>query len=123
MAELGCEVGNNFSPQQLEAIELFAIGELNCGEVAQQLGITPQTISTWRKNEQFMDAIYFRTRKLLRDALPEIYKAARNKAKAGNAPHIRILLEHLDNIEKTISQKNQSSITFTWDTNADSNSI
>jgi len=123
MAELGCEVGNTFSPKQLEAIEMFATGEYNCTQVAEIIEVASQTISTWRKNYQFMDAIYKRAKELLKDALPEIYKSTKKKAIEGNPAHIKIILDHIEYLEKVVSEKNQASFTFTWDLNADNNSI
>lgn len=124
MAETGCEVGNNFSLQQLQSIELFATGEYNCGQVAEQVGVTPQTISTWRRNYQYMDAIYQKAKEHLKSQLPEIYKAATKKAKDGSHQHIKIILDHLENLEKMTTKNTQGSFTFTWDIeNADSNSL
>lgn len=120
--ENGCEVGNNFSPQQLEAIEMFATGS-SCVEVAEQIGVAVQTISTWRKNFQFMDAIYARAKQILKDSIPEIYKATINKAKSGSHQHIKIILDHLDNLDKLQKSKNVNTFTFTWDTDADNNTI
>lgn len=123
MAELGCEVGNNFSPQQLESIELFATGEYNCSQVAEKIGVTIQTISTWRRNYQYMNAICEKAKTILKSHLPEIYKTAAKKAKEGSHQHIKIILDHIENIEKLTKKSNQASFTFTWDLDADSNTI
>ena len=115
MSEDGVLVGDNFSPRQLEAIELFAAGTHNCTQVAEHLGVSKQCISKWRRNECFMQAIHDRARAVLRSVLPEIYAAAIKEAKKGNSQHIKIILDHLDNLEKNLKDKQSNSITFTWE--------
>lgn len=123
MAEVGCEVGNDFSPQQLEAISLFATGQYNCTEVAERVGVTVQTISTWRKNYQFMDEIYNQAKQQLKNKIPEIYKATVDKATKGSHQHIKLILDHLEYIEKIHSKANKASISFTWDIDEHSNTL
>ncbi len=113
----GTVIDNNFSPTQLEAIELFAQGILNCSQIAEQLNVSPSTLTNWRRNQYFMEAVVSRSRELLRHALPEIYKVAIDKSVKGDHKHIKILLDHLDNIDKTKIEKNHASITFVWDMN------
>lgn len=111
----GVIVGDNFSPAQIEAIELFAAGGLNCGEIAVQVGVSPNTITAWRRNHQFMSAIVTRARELIRISLPDIYRTAITKAQGGDHKHIKILLDHLDNIDRTKVERNTAQITFTWE--------
>lgn len=40
--------------KQKMALELFLEGELNQKEIAQQIGVTEQTIVNWKKNEEFI---------------------------------------------------------------------
>jgi len=112
--ETGVLVGNNFSPKQLKAIELFAEGTHNCLEVSAELKVSNSTVSKWRRNHQFMDAIYDRAKEILREAIPSIYKITKEKAIAGNYQHIKIILEHIDNIDS--QRKECNTITFTWET-------
>jgi hypothetical protein len=114
-AGIGTEVGTNFSPKQLKAIILFATGKYNCTQVAEQVGVSIQTISTWRRNPNFMDEIYKSAKLALRDILPEIYKVATEEALKGKFQHIKIILDHIDNMEANTKKDNMSSITFTWD--------
>lgn len=104
--------GNNWSTEQIHAIELFADGK-NCKEVAEEVGVIPGTISRWRRNPQFIEAIIDAAKIRLRGELPELYSVAVSKAKAGSHPHLRIILDHLDNLEK--SRRSTGELTFTWD--------
>jgi transposase-like protein len=110
----GDAVGCDWSLKQLEAIELFANGRSGV-TVSETIGISQQQISTWRRNYQFMDAISKRARELLKEALPGLYDVAIKKALEGEHSHLKILLDHLDNIEKTVVRKSQASLTFVWD--------
>jgi len=111
----GTYVGDDFSPEQLECIELLASGGLSHEEICTQLSISTSTITRWKRNSCFMNAVISRTRELLKGALPDIYQVAVKQAKAGNHQHIKILLDHLDNLEKYKAEKSSASITFTWD--------
>jgi transposase len=109
----GTTVGDNFSPDQIEAIELMADGML-CEDVAQRLNVQPCTISRWRRNNQFMEAIVSRAREKLRDKLPTMYRVAANRAEEGSHAHLKIILDHLDNLETLASRNQDYNITFTW---------
>jgi DNA-binding CsgD family transcriptional regulator len=111
----GTNIGEDFSPEQLECIELLSNGGLSHEEIAKQLSISTSTITRWKRNSCFMNAVISRTRELLKGALPDIYQVAVKQAKAGNHQHIKILLDHLDNLEKYKAEKSSASITFTWD--------
>ena len=108
-------VGDDFSPEQLECIEMLSCGGMTHEEIAKQLDIAECTITRWKRNSCFMNAVISRTRELLKGALPDIYQVAVKQAKAGNHQHIKILLDHLDNLEKYKTDKASASITFTWD--------
>jgi len=109
----GCHSGNNFSHKQLRAIQLFAAGR-NCKEVAEAINVTPATISRWRHNSEFHSAILKEARTQLKNRLPKIYDVAAGKAEAGSAAHLRILLDHIENLEKNVVDTAQT-IVFTWD--------
>jgi hypothetical protein len=116
--ETGVLVGNKFSPRQLKAIELFASG-LNCTEVSRVIRVSIVTLSKWRRNDQFIETIYNRAKDLLKDEMPAIFKITKDKAKTGSYNHIKLLLEHLGNIEK---KRTENSITFSWDIAEDEDS-
>lgn len=45
------------SKKQIKAARMLAEGELQQWEIAQQLKITPQTVTRWKKNEKFMKLV------------------------------------------------------------------
>lgn len=102
-----------FTKKHLEAIELFAQGKKGT-EVSDEIDVIPGTLSRWKQDPEFVQAIYLRAKDLLKDALPEIYKALVVKATAGSYPHARLILDHLDNLEKNALQSTEQSLTFTW---------
>lgn len=108
------DYGNEWTSQQLEAIELLASGDLNMTEIYTKLNICHDTLWRWRKNPQFMDAVIAKSREDLKNYLPEVYGKLKEKAKEGDWHHIKIMLEHLDKLEETRSKLSVSSITFTW---------
>jgi hypothetical protein len=102
-----------FEPKQLQAIEFYAQGRKGT-EIATELGLCPETLSRWRQDPKFIEAIFNRSRELLKDALPEIYKVLVEKAIAGSYAHAKLILEHLDNVEKNMIQSKEQTISFTW---------
>jgi len=114
MSETGVLVGKDFSPKQLKAIALFATGEYNCTVVAAMVKVSAVTISKWRRNTQFMDAIYTEAKRGLKNILPELYRVAVQEAMAGKHQHLRIILDHVDNLEKQANASNLNGLTISW---------
>lgn len=108
-------VGDVFTAIQLQAIELLAIGDLSHQEIATQIGVTPQTISNWKRNYQFTDAIINRSREILKEGLPILYKHAMKYAQDGSVGYFRTLLEHMEKLESQQATRAGAQITFTWD--------
>lgn len=109
-------IGNDWSPQQIEAIELFSTGELNCTEIATKLGVNPCTVSAWRKNSQFIDAIIDKARENLKGTLPQLYKVGLAAALKGDLGFFKTVIEHIEKLEEHKALKSTRQITFTWDT-------
>jgi len=64
----------NLSGQQLQALELLANGEMN-KDVAAEIGVTPQTISNWkRKDDLFIAELEATLRRKLDKAVPKAIK-------------------------------------------------
>jgi len=105
-----------FNFKHIKAIELFALG-LKCNEVAKEVDVIPGTISRWRQDPEFMEAINNKAKELLKDALPSIYQTLISKAKSGSYPHARLILDHLDNLQKNIAETSDQTLTFTWKQN------
>ena len=119
----GVTVGNNFSPKQLEAIELFATGEHTCSAIAAKIEVTPGTISSWRKNPQFIDAIIDAARGILKEAIPSLYKLGLKSALDGDLGYFKTIIEHIDKLEEHRALKSSRTITFTWEKDADKDTI
>lgn len=102
------------SEKQLEAIELFATGDKNCSEVAEIVEVARNTISNWRKDTEFTSECVARARALLKDHLPKVYKVLVEKAEEGSIHHIRVLLEHIDNVERLNLDANKGNVSFSW---------
>jgi len=106
----------SLNAKQIEAIELFALGRKNCGQVAKEIDVHPNTITAWRRDKEFTSELVRRARELLYDALPEVYKALKVHAKKGKIHHIRTILEHIDNLEKVNQANRSGNISFSWNT-------
>ena len=104
----------SWNTKQLEAIELLAKGGENNSKVAEAVGVCANTITNWKNNPNFMDAVIDRSRELLKGRLTNIYDALAKKAEEGSYQHIKILLEHLDNLDKHRALCSASTITFMW---------
>ena len=118
---MSTHTGNNFDEKQLLAIEEFAAGA-DCTSVATLLSVANSTISRWRANPFFLQAIVEKARDNLRLELPNIYKIAASNAKTGSVQHIKIILDHLDNLERLHVERADKQIVFTWGTD-DSNPV
>lgn len=101
-----------FTVKQKKGLELLAVGQMSQEEIAQEIGVNPSTISKWKKDQKFMEAVLERARVLLKQSMPEVYRSLKNGAKSGNDRHIKIYLDHLEKLEEIRAGK--ASITFTW---------
>ena len=99
--------------KQLQAIDLYAIG-MKGTDIAEQVGVIPGTLSRWRQDPEFMEAINNKAKACLKDSLPAIYQTLISKAKSGSYPHARLILDHLDNLQKNIAETSDQTLTFTW---------
>ena len=104
----------NWSSPKMKAIELFSEGTYNNKQVAELVDVCPNTITEWRKDPLFMDDIIELSRSLLRGRLAPIYNKLAVKAENGSYQHIKLLLEHLDNLEEHKSKNADKVITFVW---------
>lgn len=103
----------DFTARQRKGIELMALGTMTQVAIAQELGVAEATVSKWkRKKKGFMDAVLIRARELLKQNIPEVYKALADKSKEGKDRHIKILLDHLEKLEEV--KASRANITFTW---------
>lgn len=108
---------NCLNRKQLIAVELMAKAELTQQQIAEQIQVNTGTICKWKKLPHFMEAIVKRSREILKDSIPEVYKALTDHSKAGNDRHIKIFLDHLEKLEQI--KATQGSVTFTWNVPTD----
>tara|TARA_Y100000401_G_scaffold73348_1_gene59360 strand:+ start:27329 stop:27988 length:660 start_codon:yes stop_codon:yes gene_type:complete len=90
------------NPTKVLAIELIALNpNITNKELASKLGVHLNTITTWRKDANFIDATYkrFLTEIESKD-LPLVVKSMVREAKEGNVQAARLLLEHLNKLVK-----------------------
>lgn len=102
------------SIKQIEAIELLAPGNMLCQDVATRIDVAPATISRWRSDPEFTEAVVQRAREIIRHELPSVYCVLVQKAKEGSVAHIRVLLEHLEAVEMLNASAMKGNISFAW---------
>ena len=91
-------------PDVLKAVELYALRpEITATEVAKEIGVSKQLIYIWRKNPNFVDAIYNRYMVEFGGELPAVLQAMIREAKAGNVQAGRLILEHSGKLVKNIN--------------------
>ena len=91
-------------PDALKAIELYALRpDITAAEVAKEIGVSKQLIYIWRKNPNFIDAIYNRYMVEFGGELPAVLQAMIREAKAGNVQAGRLILEHSGKLVKNIN--------------------
>ena len=91
-------------PDALKAIELYALRpDITAAEVAKEIGVSKQLIYIWRKNPNFVDAIYNRYMVEFGGELHAVLQAMIREAKAGNVQAGRLILEHSGKLVKNIN--------------------
>ena len=88
----------------MKAVELYALQpDITAAEVAKELGVSAQLIYVWRKNPNFVDAIYNRYMVEFGGELPAVLQAMVREAKAGNVQAGRLVLEHSGKLVKNVN--------------------
>ena len=71
-------------------------------ELASVLNVQPETMSRWKKDQEFQDLVFEKARVRLEVELPDIMQVIVDKAKAGNFQFVKLVLEltnkHIDKI-------------------------
>jgi hypothetical protein len=96
-----------------QAIELLAQGD-KPPEVAVALGITEEALRDWRRKPAFTNAVLARSRQLLKLAMPFLYARMMEQAEAGHAGAQRLILTHLETLEKMEAEKTSEEWKVTW---------
>ena len=91
-------------PDVMRAVELYALNpEITASEIAKELNVSTTMIYNWRKNPNFVDAIYERYMVEFGAELPAVLSAMIREAKAGNVQAARLILEHAGKLVKNIN--------------------
>ena len=91
-------------PDVQKAVELYALQpDITAAEVAKELGISASLVYVWRKNPNFVDAIYNRYMVEFGGELPAVLQAMVREAKAGNVQAGRLVLEHSGKLVKNVN--------------------
>ena len=90
--------------EKQKAIELYATSpNITTREVSEKLGVHLQTVATWRRDPNFIEAIYTRYMVEFGSELPAVLKAMVREAKSGNVQAGRLVLEHSGKLVKNIN--------------------
>ena len=91
-------------PDVMRAVELYALNpEITASEIAKELNVSTTMIYIWRKNPNFVDAIYERYMVEFGSELPAVLSAMIREAKAGNVQAGRLVLEHSGKLVKNVN--------------------
>ena len=91
-------------PDVMRAVELYALKpDITAKEVATDIGVSTTLIYIWRKNPNFVDAIYERYMVEFGYELPAVLQSMIREAKAGNVQAGRLILEHSGKLVKNVN--------------------
>ena len=91
-------------PDVMRAVELYALKpDITAQEVANELKVSASMIYNWRKNPNFVDAVYNRYMVEFGGELPAVLQAMIREAKAGNVQAGRLILEHSGKLVKNVN--------------------
>ena len=91
-------------PDVKQAIEMYALQpSVTATEVANAIGVSRELVYIWRKNPNFVDAIYERYMVEFGSELPAVLQAMIREAKAGNVQAGRLILEHSGKLVKNVN--------------------
>ena len=91
-------------PDVARAVELYALKpDITAKEVADSVGVSKTIVYNWRKDPNFVDAIYDRYMVEFGSELPAVLQAMIREAKAGNVQAGRLILEHSGKLVKNVN--------------------
>tara|TARA_R100000458_G_C8261745_1_gene237161 strand:+ start:57 stop:731 length:675 start_codon:yes stop_codon:yes gene_type:complete len=92
------------APKKIKAIELLAFNhDMTDKEVAVECGVSPQTLVAWKKDPEFIEAIYKSYMTEFGSELPGVLAAVVREAKSGNVQAARLVLEHSGKLVKNVN--------------------
>ena len=92
------------NPRKGRAIEMYAtMPDIQAEDIALDLGVTVDTVYTWRRDPNFHVAVYEAYMKYFQLEIPAVLMSAVREAKAGNVQAQRLVLEHSGKLVKNIN--------------------
>jgi len=92
------------NPRKAHAAEIYALNpDITAQEVADQLQMNVRTVVSWKKDPNFIDAIYERYMVEFGGELPAVLNAMVREAKSGNVQAGRLVLEHSGKLVKNVN--------------------
>lgn len=91
---------------QMQAVELIALKPaVTNREIARELDMSENTVSSWRKNPEFITTCFERFRELYGMRLMNVMEAMFREAEEGSVPAARLILEHYGKLNTQINIK------------------
>lgn len=100
---------------QLKLVEILAnpaTANMPIDEVAEECGVSRQTIWKWKKDEQIWDRVYQLAYEMLNKNVPQVYGALSKKAIAGNTKAIELYLKFLGMYVERTETKVEANVDF-----------
>ena len=96
----------NLTRGQMQAVEIIALKPSATNRsVAKELGVSENTISSWRKNPEFSASCFDRFRELYGMRLMNVMEAMFREAEEGSVPASRLILAHYGKLNTQINIK------------------
>jgi len=93
----------HWKDSKMRAVELLITEpSLKYTEVAEQAGVTAQTISNWMRDPEFVDVYYQKYMVTFGAKLPNVLRAMVREAEGGNIQAGRLVLEHSGKLIKRV---------------------
>lgn len=112
MSQISAE---QFTAQQIHAIELIAVGGKTNAEIAELVGVSETSIYNWKTRKDFCESVLVRSQELFRNTQPDVVNALVKRAKQGDPAAMRIYFDHIALVEKLRANLADMNITFTWE--------
>lgn len=94
----------NFTRKQAMAIEMIATRpDINYAKIADKLGVSRMTVSTWKRNPLFWSAVYTRYMQYMEGKLPKVMDAMVREACEGNVQAAKLVMESAGKLIKRVT--------------------
>lgn len=92
------------NPSKVLAVELLAFNpEMTIQQIADKVGVSKGCIENWKRNPEFIDAVYDRYMLQFGMEIPQVLESMIREAKAGNVQAGRLILEHSGKLVKNVN--------------------